>query len=257
MTENNRHILMVANWKMNPHSPEAALEIFNTIKKSAKKAKQVQLVICPSAVHTGLLYKKTNTQVVLGAQGGDIEDVGAKTGLVSLEQYKKMGVQYVILGHSEERSRGQTSEQVSQQVLVSLKKGLIPIVCVGEEVRDTKGAYIFSVVKQLKESLANIPKQHISKVVIAYEPLWAIGVEAKRNATLLEVQELAILIRRTIADMYQMKKVPTNTIVYGGSVSDADFVSGAIKEAGIDGFLVGRASMSSQTFTPLLQAVSK
>lgn len=248
---------MVGNWKMNPHSPEQALEIFTGIKKSASKYKNITTVLCPPAVFLGLLYKKTNTQVVLGAQGGEVEDTGAHTGLVSLEQYKKIGAEYVILGHSEERARGLSSKSVSEQVFVALKKGLVPIVCVGEDARDAKGQYVFKIINQLKESLAGIPKAKISKVVVAYEPLWAIGSGAKRSATVSEIEEVTIIIRRTLADMYSMKRVPQNTILYGGSVSDTALPAELVSLGAVQGFLVGRASLSEHTFAPLLSAVSK
>lgn len=257
MKEEKTNILMVANWKMNPNSPEQALENFLQIKKNTKKYKHITTVVCPSAVHMGLFYKKTSENCLLGGQGGDVDDIGAKTGLVSLEQYKKIGAEYVILGHSEERARGLSSEILAQQIFFALKKGLVPIVCVGEEVRDSKGKYVFTIVNQIKEALSAIPKSSISKVVVAYEPLWAIGASAKRSANVTEVEEIAILIRRTIADMYSMKKVPSNKILYGGSVSDGSLVASLFENNVVQGCLVGRASLAAHTFIPILQAASK
>lgn len=257
MKENKTKTLMVANWKMNPHSPEQALELFTSLKKTASQYKHITTIVCPSAVHLGLFYKKTTQNFLLGASGGDVEDTGAKTGLVSLEQYKKMNVSHVILGHSEQRSRGLSSHDVSEQIFVALKKGLTPILCVGESSRDEKGQYIFAIVNQLKESLANIPQAKISKLIVAYEPLWAVGSKAKRGASVAEVEEVAILIRRTIADMYDMKRAPQNPILYGGSVSEGSFVSKLVELGAVQGFLMGRASLSATSFKPLLDAVGK
>lgn len=253
MPEKKETILMVGNWKTNPKTIEQAKKLYTDIYKETKKYKNVTTVICPTTLHISELVKVSKSQQsVLGAQDCDWEDTSSKVGEISVAQLKDLGINYCIVGHSNRRQRGESEEIISQKIQGILKKGLTPILCVGESIRDAKGAYISFVEDQVKNSLQGVPKSKVSKVVIAYEPLWAIGKDAKRSATPEEVEEIFIAIRRAMADMYSMKKIPTNKMLYGGSVSSKKDVQDFVGTAGADGCLVGRASLKAKTCNTLV-----
>jgi len=249
---------MVGNWKSNPKTIDQAKKIYTEIYKETKKNKVVQTIICPTFLHCVELSKISKSeQSVIGAQDGYWEDSSSQTSEVSFAQLKDVGVNYCIVGHSSVREGGETDESISKKVQTLLKKGMIPILCVGETSRDAQGAYLAFIEDQIKQSLSEVPKSKVSKVVVAYEPLWAIGKEAKRPATPKEVEEILILIKRTISDLYGFKSIPTNKILYGGSVSSKKDVEDFIGIAGADGCLVGRASLQPKVWNNLVQSAEE
>lgn len=249
---------MVGNWKSNPKTITQAQKLYSEIYKESKKYKSVQTVICPTFVHISIISKVSkNEQCVVGAQDGYWEDTSNQTGKVSFAQLEDLNVRYCIVGHSSQRESGETDESISQKIQTLLKKGMIPILCVGESVRDEQGAYLAFIEDQIKSSLAGLPQSKVSKVVIAYEPLWAIGKDSKRPATSKEVEEIFILIKRTISDLYNLKSIPTNRLLYGGSVSSKKDIQEFVGIAGADGCLVGRASLQAKTWNSLVQAASE
>jgi len=190
--------------------------------------------------------------LALGAQNSTWSEKESLTGEVSVSQLKDSGVSYVIVGHSERRAHGETDTLVSQKIQTILKQGLTPILCIGESSRDENGQYLAAIQTQLTQSLEGITKKMVEQIWIAYEPLWAIGAQAKRSAHPEEVEEVLIAIRRTISDMYGFSKIPKNIILYGGSISNKKEVAGLLQK-NIDGFLIGRASLSAKTLLPLIE----
>jgi triosephosphate isomerase len=258
MNTNEQKILMVANWKMNPGREEDARKISSEIKKGLKKIKQVEVVVCPSFVHLSAVSKQTNTEnYALGAQDVAVSDEGASTGSISPAQLQDLGTKYCIVGHGEMRALGQTNKDISRKIELLLKRKIQPILCIGEHERDAKGGYLKTLALQLTESLGNTPKALVEKIVIAYEPLWAIGKKATRGAKPEEMEEISILIRRTISDLYGFKKLPRNIVLYGGSVGNKKDVQEMIEQGHAGGFLVGRASLSAKTFLPLVEEANR
>jgi len=258
MTEKeiNKKILMVANWKMNPGQATEAQKIADEIKKGISKYKNIDVVVCPSFIHLAHIGKITGKgNFFLGAQNVAWSEKESLTGEVSVAQIQDLGTSHCIVGHSERRAYGETGLYISKKIESLLKRNITPILCVGESSRDEKGQYLHNIEQQLKDSLQNISRKGIEKIVIAYEPLWAIGNSAKRTATREEIEEVSILIRRTISDMYGFKKIPQNKILYGGSVGSKRDITNIFSEDYIDGFLVGRASLSAKTFLPLVEEV--
>lgn len=258
MTEKdtNKKILMVANWKMNPGRVSEAQKIAGDIKKGISKYKNIEVVICPSFVHIPQISKFTGKgNLFLGAQNVAWSDKESLTGEVSSAQIQDFGVEHCIVGHSERRVYGETPLHISHKLQALLKRKITPILCIGESDRDDGGKYLHTIETQLKESIQNISKKDIEKIIVAYEPLWAIGGEAKRSATKEEVEEIVILIRRIISDMYEFKKIPQNKILYGGSVGNKKDIANIFSKNHVDGFLVGRASLSAKTFVPLAEEV--
>ena len=165
-----------------------------------------------------------------------------------------LGVKYVILGHSESRLMGDTNEVINKKILISLKSKILPILCVGENTRDTHGEYLSFVKNQIEECLLSVSKLQIKNITIAYEPVWAIGKNAIREATSDEFIEMRIFIKRIIADTYGINIANAVKIIYGGSVNQNNARSFAI-DGEADGLLIGRDSLIPKNFGAILNAI--
>lgn len=248
--------LIIGNWKMFPASVKDARDKFTKIKKVAGALRNVQTVICPPFVFASDLQKLvTGHRVLVGAQDAWIENEGAYTGEVSPTQLASVKLSYVILGHSERRAMGEDDELINQKVLVVVKAGLTVVLCVGERERDADGKYLGFIAEQIKIALKGIQKKDLAKIVIAYEPIWAIGKNAVRAASTDDALEVAILIKKTLADMYG-KEGSTVAILYGGSVDEKNAWEFLLKSH-IDGLLVGRASLDPKVFGEILTSADK
>lgn len=244
--------IIVANWKMNPKTAKEAGKIAASIAVAARGLKNVETVVCPSFTHLGQLSKIKGRRLFLGAQDVFYEDLGAFTGEVSPAMLKDAGVNYAIIGHSERRMHQNESDAaVNKKVRAALKAGLKAILCVGERER-VPGELPDIVKKELLADLADIPPQKAKNIIIAYEPIWAVGVHGHPD-TPENLFEIAIYIRRVLLDIFGKKAAETIPILYGGSVDDknaADF----LRVAGVHGLLVGRASIDPKKFCAILKA---
>lgn len=246
--------LVVANWKMNPQSQKEAEILFKGVSTLVKNIKDTKVIICPSFSHLFISKKFKNKKIILGAQNVAQEIEGSYTGEVSPKMLKNMGVNYVIIGHSERRSQGENNKNINEKILNSLKFKLIPILCVGESKRDHDGFYLSYVGEQIKECLHGVTRPQMKNIIIAYEPIWAIGKTATREATKEEFMEMKIFIKKVISDMYDEKIAHSTAILYGGSVNSLNansFMSGG----GADGLLVGRDSLNPKKFGAILGAL--
>src|SRR3989344_8352863 len=168
--------LIVANWKMNPATLDKAKQLFKKIKVVAKGLKNINTVICPPFLYLNELRKlSSNSGVDLGVQNIFEEAAGAHTGEISAVMAYGVGARYAILGHSERRNLGETSDIVNKKVKLALSVGFTVIVCIGEKERDAEGDYLSFLKKELIESLKGVSKIFLDRVIIAYEPVWAIG----------------------------------------------------------------------------------
>ena len=158
---------------------------------------------------------------------------------------------YVILGHSERRAMGETNLEVNKKIKGVLGCGLIPIICVGEKERDENHEYLNFVKKQVEESIAGVSKDYISKIIMAYEPVWAIGKNAIREANPEEFREMAVFIRKILSDKFGVKNIEKTNIIYGGSVNPKNCFS-FLEEGNTDGFLVGRDSLDAKKFGEII-----
>lgn len=254
--------LVIANWKMNPVTAKEAEEIFDFVARKASRLKKVNLIFCPPSIYLPLLSDKIRN-MNLGAQNMYWEAKGAYTGEVSPLMFKDFGVSHVIIGHSERRYKmGETDEMVNKKVKAAFKYGLVPVIAVGERERtnfDSSGKYINVVddivVNQLKAALKDIPSSKIKSVVIAYEPVWAISTSGTGLVdTPEDALSVSLLIRKVIAKMTSIKVAHAIPVLYGGSV-DSKNVGGFVKQEGIDGVLVGGASINKGEFVKLLEVV--
>lgn len=247
--------IVIANWKANPDSLKMAKANFIAIKKIASQNKKVNVIVCPPVLFLESL-KNNLKPISLGAQDFFPEPQGAFTGSIGYEALLETKIKYVIIGHSERRAAGETNALINKKLKTALSVGLTPILCIGEVKRDANLEYLAFLKQELSEAFKDIPKSHVAKVVVAYEPLWAIGATAKRNAKPSEIEEIVIFIKRVIGDLYQTKSVPPIQIVYGGSVTQND-VSDIMSESGVDGVLVGHASLNPAIFSQIVHAVSQ
>jgi triosephosphate isomerase len=244
--------IIIGNWKMFPASMKDAREKFTKIKKVAATLRNVQTVICPPFVYASELQKiVTGHRVVVGAQNAWFENEGAYTGEVSPTQLVSLKLTHVIVGHSERRLGGENDEMVNKKALAVIKAGLTVVLCVGERERDADGKYLNHIAEQIEEALRGVQKKDLKKLVIAYEPIWAIGKNAVRAASPEDALEVTILIKRTLADCYG-KDGGAVPILYGGSV-DAKNAGEFLSKSQVEGLLVGRSSLDPKVFGEILK----
>ncbi len=245
--------IIVGNWKMNPTTLEEARRIYRSTKNTADKLKKISVVICPPFVYIPpLLNTRSESVVSIGAQDVYFEEQGAFTSEISPVMLKDLGVTHIIIGHSEKRAKGDTDEVVAKKIRLALELGLSPILCVGEKERDAHGAYLNSLKTQIKNSLNKVSKKNINKLIVAYEPLWAIGAKEAMNPA--DVHEMSLFVKKVLSDIYGHDEALSTPILYGGSVNFRN-AGDIIVRGEVDGLLVGRESVNSAGFAELLKAI--
>ncbi|MCX6752669.1 MAG: triose-phosphate isomerase [Candidatus Nomurabacteria bacterium] len=243
--------VIIGNWKMNPFTSKEAEKLFSGVAENISDIKKTEVVICPPFIYLEKL-KKLSKKIILGAQDAFSGDVGAFTGEVSAGMLYSVGARYVILGHSERRALGENNSDINKKIKSALDAGLRPILCVGESVRDENHGYFNLVKAQLEECLAGVSKTIISKVIIAYEPVWAISTTPDRkDATSDDCREMAIFIKKILSDKFSAEAGKIR-IIYGGSVNEKD-AGDFLKNGGVDGLLPGRASLDAKKFTEIVK----
>lgn len=247
--------LVVANWKANPDTLKLAKANLIETKKFAKKFKNVEVVVCPPTIFLESL-KGSTKPVSLGAQDIFVEPRGAFTGSTGYAALIETKISHVIIGHSERRAMGEDDALINKKLKVALLNKLTPILCVGESKRDGNLEYLGFLKGQLTEAFKDIPKSQVRNIVLAYEPVWAIGAKAKRSAKPSEIEEIVIFIKRVVGDIYKTASVPPIKVIYGGSVTEKD-VQYIFEESGVDGLLVGRASLTPKIFGEIIRITSE
>lgn len=249
---NGRKPLLAGNWKMNKTIPEA-LELVNGLRKNLEGVSDREILVCPPFVAlapvSGVLK---DSNINLGAQNVYWEVKGAFTGEVSCDMLLKSGCKYVIIGHSERRQYfGETDETVNKRTKAAFTSGLVPIVCIGETLAERESNATFSVIeRQVKNGLAGLNEQEAKILVIAYEPVWAIGTG--KTATPEQAEEVHAYIRKLYGQMYGDQSAEAIRILYGGSVKP-DNIKDLMGKPNIDGALVGGASLKLDSFSQLVK----
>lgn len=251
--------LIIGNLKMNIVSSTERENYFKSFKKSIrnKKFKQTKIILCPPVLHLEAFTKKIkNRNISFGAQNVYYENKGSYTGEISPAMVKNFGGECVIIGHSERRKYfKETDEIVNQKIKLSLKEKLQPIFCLGETSEERKAGELKNVIsRQLKNGLAGILKNKILKVVIAYEPIWAIGTG--NIPTVENIMEVQILIKKTLVDNFSLDIDNLPKILYGGSV-DYRNTKKLCLDAGMDGVLVGGESLHPVDFLKIVEILDK
>ena len=244
--------IVAGNWKMNKTASEAAA-LIEGIKKELAGFTQVEAVVCPPFTDLkDAAAACAGSNVALGAQNIHWEASGAFTGEISASMLKDLGVKYVIVGHSERRQYfGETDETVNKRTKAALAAGLIPLVCVGETLEERDGGKMEAVVvRQTKAGLDGLGAD-LAKVVVAYEPVWAIGTG--RTASPAQAQEVHALIRRTLAEIGGKAVADTIRIQYGGSMKP-DNAKELMSQPDIDGGLIGGAALKADSFAAIIKA---
>ncbi|WP_446898417.1 triose-phosphate isomerase [Clostridium sp. LBM24168] len=245
-----RKAIIAGNWKMNKTVKEA-VKLIEELKPLVKDAK-CDVVVCPPYVCLDAVLKATKgTNIKVGAQNMHFEESGAYTGEVSPTMLETMGVEYVILGHSERRQYfNETDEAINKKVKKAFKHNLIPIVCCGETLKEREADVTEEVLgKQIKLDLAGLEKAQVEKLVVAYEPIWAIGTG--ETATDEQANATISYIRSVIAKLYGEDTADKTRIQYGGSVKPATIKS-QMAQSDIDGGLIGGASLKAEDFSKIV-----
>jgi len=247
---------------MNPPTLKDARRLFDKVKKGIRRTRNVEVVICPSFVHIyevrfrKIFTKSDFVRLKLGAQNAFWQEGGPYTGEVSPTMLKELGITHVIIGHSERKKwLGETDEMINKKVKTALKHGLIPILCVGEWEREVANEIPHIVEEQVRAALKGIKKGDFKNGIVAYEPVWAIGTgkaETPDNAT-----RAALYIRRIVKSVLGSKTADKIRVIYGGSVNSQNAASFIAKDIrGMEGMLVGGASLHADEFVKIVRAVS-
>ncbi len=245
--------LIVGNWKMNPGTLAEAKKIAAKIKHMAPDLTNSETVIAPPFPFIASCSpRKPVKNFRMGAQSVSYEEGGPHTGEVGAAMLRDIGVEYVIVGHSEERKAGDSDGIVSKRLKAVLESRLIPIVCVGEAVRDENGAYLETLKSQIKNTFADVPAKSAGRIVIAYEPVWAIG--AKEAMKPEDIHEMSIFVKKIFADLFGSEAGLRVSVLYGGSVNYLN-APDIMTIGAVDGLLVGRESVNTPGFIALLKAV--
>lgn len=247
--------ILVANWKNNPKSAEEASELLAALSRKALLYKKLSLAIAPPYVYLEMARKKIGKYANLAAQDIFFTSEGAHTGSVTPDILKSFGTRLVIVGHSERRALGETNEVVATKVRTAFASGIVPLLCIGESERDGEGNHLQFIQDEIKLSLEGIRrKEDAEKLVIAYEPVWAIGKDAEEAIKPADLAEMVIFIKKTLTDIYGREAADTIPVLYGGSVGGSNALE-LYKGTGIRGFLVGRASLDPKQFCEIAQAL--
>ncbi|WP_269542106.1 triose-phosphate isomerase [Cerasicoccus fimbriatus] len=254
---NNRKYLIAGNWKMNKTSADAE-ELIKAILLELGDKNGVSVVVCPpyTSLETGAKVLAESSNVQLGAQNMHAKASGAYTGEISAAMLRQLYVNFVILGHSERREYfSESDEEINEKVLAALESNLKPILCVGEKLEERESGDTLKVVEtQLLGGLVNVPEDKADQVVIAYEPVWAIGTG--KTATPEMAQEVHAAIRVLLRDRFGKATGDKIRILYGGSMKPEN-ADGLLAKEDIDGGLIGGASLDAKSFVKLVESAAK
>lgn len=243
--------IIAGNWKMNMN-PEQTAEFVKAVKDKLPKSTEVEAVIAAPAVDLpALLENAKGSELKVAAENCYFEDEGAFTGETSPKVLKEMGVDYVIIGHSERRDYfHETDEDINKKAHAIFNNGMTPIVCCGESLETREAGKAEEWVQaQVKAALKDLTAEQVSNLVIAYEPIWAIGTG--KTATSDQAEEICAVVRKTVADLYDQDVADKVRIQYGGSVKPAN-VKELMAKPNIDGGLVGGASLVPGSYLELV-----
>ena len=255
LTKNLRKTIIAGNWKMNktPSEAKALLEEIAPLVKDA----DCEVVACVPYVDLATAIEATKgTNIKIGAENCHWEESGAYTGEISTGMLKELGVEYVVIGHSERRQYfGETDETVNKRTKAALKAGLKPIVCVGELLWERECNITNEVIaRQIKLDLWDVSAEDMMNVTIAYEPVWAIGTG--KTATAEQAEEVCAFIRLCLKGLYGLEVAESVTIQYGGSMNDKN-AGGLLMKTNVDGGLIGGASLVAEKFAAIVDAASR
>ena len=247
-------MLIVANWKAYVEDVAKAKKLFALAKRLARVTK-ISLVLVPSAPFLGLLAARNRSSVAFGAQDVSATTGGAQTGETTAQSSAAAGAAYAIIGHSERRAAGDSDTIVAEKLGHALAHGLTPILCVGEHERDAGGDYLTFVRSQITSALEKIDPKERASVILAYEPIWAIGKTAVDAIAPNDLGEMVLYLRKVLAELLPGKSSARSKVLYGGSVEPSG-IRALAGGTGVDGFLVGHASVEPALYAALVRALA-
>lgn len=247
--------ILVANWKNYPGSLAEAKSLIKQLSKDRASYKNLAIFIAPPLTYLDTVSEYIPSFARLASQDISLLDQGTHTGVVTPEILKSFGTRLSIIGHSERRELGETSEEISKKIRIAIRSGIAPLVCIGEKTRDADGEHFEFLRQQIEESLSGLNKNFASKLAVAYEPVWAIGSRAKEAIDPADLSQSVIFIKKVLADMFGRKTAEGIPILYGGSI-DVSNATGLASVTGIRGFLVGRASLNAKTFKEIAKSLT-
>lgn len=250
--------IVIGNLKMNILSSKERDEYFQIFKKeqAGVKLKNTDLVLCPPVIYLEAFKKWNNKKISLGVQNISSEVKGSYTGEISPVMVKNSGAEYAIIGHSERRKYfAESNEEINFKVIIALKSGLVPVICVGETKEEKDSQETLRVItEQVKKALFQVSRAKAEKIIIAYEPIWAVGTD--ETPTSNEVMEVKVLIRKILVEIWDKKYAEKVAILYGGSVN-AKTAKEVCVESEMDGALIGRESLAPHEFLKIAEIIDK
>jgi len=248
--------IVIGNWKMHGTVAEART-LAGAIREAIKRPRGVQVVVCPPFTALAAVAEVlAGSPIQLGAQTCHHEPAGAHTGEISPPMLVELGCRWVLLGHSERRKEiGESDEVINLKLRAALAHGLTPVLCVGETAEERRQGFTFTTVEgQLRAGLAGVTATQLGKVVLAYEPVWAIGTGV--NATPAQAGEVHGYLRGLLSELGSKEAAQSIRILYGGSVK-AENVDGLVAESEVDGALVGGASLNAPGFVAIVRKAAR
>ena len=255
MNRKYRKTVIAGNWKMNK-TPSETKEFMQQLKAILPKGRWCDIALCvPAVCIPAAVRAMRETRVGIGAENCNANASGAYTGEIAVNMLTDAGCKYVIIGHSERRAMGETDADVNAKVLAALEGGLTPIMCCGETLEQREaGITDEHIAMQIKLGLQNVPEDKIRKVVIAYEPIWAIGTG--KTATPAQAEEVCESIRAVVRKLYSSKNARAVSILYGGSMNEKNAYE-LLAQPDIDGGLIGGASLVPEKFVQIIEAANQ
>lgn len=255
MNHKYRKTVIAANWKMNK-TPTETRAFGVELKRLLPRGRWCEIVLCMPAIciPAGVKALK-DTRVSIGAENMHQETFGAYTGEISAPMLVDAGVKYVILGHSERRAMGENDQEINAKLKAALEAGLTPILCVGESLQQRETGVTFEhITMQLKSAFFGIVPEQLRRIVIAYEPIWAIGTGL--TASPQEAEEVCQYIRTVVRKLSSAKTARATSILYGGSMNDKN-AENLLAQPDIDGGLIGGASLDPEKFIHIINAANQ
>ena len=255
MNRKYRKTVIAGNWKMNK-TPSETKEFMTNFKSLMPKGRWCDIALCvPAICIPAAMRAMRETRVGIGAENCNANASGAYTGEISTSMLVDAGCKYVIIGHSERRAMGETDADVNAKVHAALNAGLIPIMCCGESLEQRESGITAEwIAMQIKAGLKDVPEDKIRKVIVAYEPIWAIGTG--KTATPEQAEEVCESIRVVIRKLFGSKNARAISILYGGSMNEKNAFE-LLAQPDIDGSLIGGASLVPEKFVQIIEAANQ
>jgi triosephosphate isomerase len=249
--------IVAGNFKMHLNSSEERESYLNLLKKelTGQKLNKAELILLPPFIHLEAFRKSLSKNIKIGAQNFFFESKGPFTGEISPLMLSRLGCEYALVGHSERRRYFlEKNEEIGLKIIAAMKNGISPILCVGESKIEKENQETLQVVStQLKECLKDVSRTRLEKIIIAYEPVWAVGSD--RTPSAHEIMEAKVLIRKVLVDMFGKKYAEMVKIIYGGSVN-AKNIKEICLDPEMDGVLIGRETLLPHELIKIIKILS-